>query len=366
MKAIKMILMSMLLLHFLFSTQNLLCQLRYKALKVVEFNDEQKKIMEEGIKYHDYKDYDRAIQNYREVIKLNPDNPTAYYEIGFSFFSKNECDSVIKYSEIGMKYDSEVFPLIAMSMANCLDISGKSEQAVQLYKDAIKLVPDLGILYYNLGLTYINQNKHDDAFECFKKSAWLFPVHPSTQYSILREFYNDHLYVPTLLSACRYLLLEPDTERSIKALEMLNETMGTGVTSKTNKSGKKTININISPKSLDSNNTWGATELMMKMSGASKSDEPLTIFNKKKEFLSSLFQFVSNQSGISSNKNDFSYRYYQNFFAEIAKKGYSDAAVHLILYKELDENELKWMVRNSDKMDDFRKWLEKFSWPKEM
>ena len=41
MKAIKMILMSMLLLHFLFSTQNLLCQLRYKALKVVEFNDEQ-------------------------------------------------------------------------------------------------------------------------------------------------------------------------------------------------------------------------------------------------------------------------------------------------------------------------------------
>ena len=62
----------------------------------------------------------------------------------------------------GSKYKSEELPLFYMTMANVIDDVGKPDEAVRIYKDAIKILeddksmrPHLSSLQYNLGITLL-------------------------------------------------------------------------------------------------------------------------------------------------------------------------------------------------------------------
>ena len=82
--------------------------------------------------------YDQAITDYTQAIKLKPDDTEAYYNRG-----------------------------------NAYDSKGNHDQAITDYTQAIKLKPDLAEAYYNRGITYKAKKDKLRAIADFRKCVEL-------------------------------------------------------------------------------------------------------------------------------------------------------------------------------------------------
>ena len=81
-----------------------------------------------GFAYGKFKDRKKAIESYKEAIRLNPNDPDAQYNLG------------IIYGEMGN------YP-----------------QALELFKETIRLKPDDADAHYGLGFTYMMMGNFNDA-----------------------------------------------------------------------------------------------------------------------------------------------------------------------------------------------------------
>ncbi|GBU23715.1 hypothetical protein R83H12_00332 [Fibrobacteria bacterium R8-3-H12] len=88
--------------------------------------------------YLSKRDYDKAIANYDQVIKLKPDFAYAYYERGIAYYCKSDYD-----------------------------------KAVADYNQAIKLNPDYASAYYERGLAYFYKGDFDKASADLNQAAIL-------------------------------------------------------------------------------------------------------------------------------------------------------------------------------------------------
>lgn len=89
----------------------------------------------------EYKEYDKAKDNYERSIALNPDDPELLYKLG----------------NLYIHYDN--YP-----------------KAIENFQKAIKLIPDYAEAYRNLGLAYSLSNKTDKAIENYLVAILLEPT----------------------------------------------------------------------------------------------------------------------------------------------------------------------------------------------
>jgi tetratricopeptide (TPR) repeat protein len=60
-----------------------------------------------GLGYHDHKDYERAIGDYAEVIKFDPNDAIPYYNRGLAYHAKGEADRAIADYSAAIKLDAQ-------------------------------------------------------------------------------------------------------------------------------------------------------------------------------------------------------------------------------------------------------------------
>jgi tetratricopeptide (TPR) repeat protein len=104
-----------------------------------------------GWNFYSKKDYDHAISEYTEALKLDPDNDFAnasvYYHRGLAYGYKNEYD-----------------------------------QAIRDLNRAILLNPCEANAYYYRGLAYYHNNEYDQAIRDFNEAIFLDPSDPTAYY----------------------------------------------------------------------------------------------------------------------------------------------------------------------------------------
>lgn len=93
-----------------------------------------------GLRYSFSKDYDKAIKEFEEVLKLNPNSAEAYNNIGFAYFDKGDIDN-----------------------------------AIIQHKKALEVNPKLANAYYGLALAYEKKDKVQDAITNWDKYIELAP-----------------------------------------------------------------------------------------------------------------------------------------------------------------------------------------------
>src|SRR5688572_22322707 len=154
----------------------------------------------EGIKLHDTKRYPEAVAKYQQVLAENPDCTVALYELSFAYYVMGEKTKAMETAYKGSKYKSEHLPLFYLTMANVIDDVGKPDEAVKIYRDAIKMLEAgqdtrqyLSSLHYNLGLTLFRQKKNDDARVELKRAVEYNQRYPSPHY-LLSVVYNSTKY----------------------------------------------------------------------------------------------------------------------------------------------------------------------------
>lgn len=309
-----------------------------------------KKFIEKGIAYHDSGEYDNAIKEYEKALEIDPNSSLIYYEISFSYFSKEDYENAEKYSKKSIELDDQNLLPSYITLANSLDMQGKSKKALKVYEKAMEKF-DNYLLYYNYAFTSLNQGEIDQAYDAVIKAIENNSTHPSSHLLLSEIMDTKGNRIKAMLPLYYFLLLEPNSDRSGKEYKRLISYMDSGV----EKTSTTNININV-PVNDDSD--FSAVEMMISMKKASNSMEEnkdktqLELFADNNESIFSILGELKNE------KNGFWWELYVPIFYDLAE---SDLVEPFSYYISVSQGEQarNWLTENEDKFNRFANSFQK-------
>lgn len=329
---------------------------------------EAEKLVNEGIAYHDKGDFDGAILRYDKALELDKDNLLALAEKAFSLLSSQKYEESIKYCQKAIETHSGENGLqtVYVTFGNATDALKKTDKSIEIYDEGIKQFPDYYQLYFNKGVTLWSVRKDDDALLCFQTAAKLNPRHASSHNAIARLSMNTNKRIAALLAYFRFFVLEPESQRAKENLESVKKLIKANV----EETGKKSVNISISPDLLGdttatgkpTENSFSTTDMLLSMETALDFDKK----NKKKteieRFAMKLETMCSSFKEIESNNYGFFWDYYVPYFIEMKDKKLIEPFSYIVFATSSEPDVAKWLEENKAEVDKFYEWSKSFKW----
>jgi tetratricopeptide (TPR) repeat protein len=334
-------------------------------------NDEIDELVKKGITAHDRGDYQTAVEYYEKALEIDPNSSLALYEITYSLYAAGEHDRALEYAEKALENSHGQIRLpVYVTYASLLDDMGKVEEACEIFEEAIKDFPEHYLLRYNYGLTLLRIGELDRAMIMFEKAIELNPFHPTSHLSIASIHSEAGDKVETILPCYFFLLLEPNSARSLTGLQLLESTLKRGYSVEKGKDGERTkVNIYYDADSTKPQKIR-SIELLFTMVSASAVGESDTLdeFSRFLETNTKFLDLVISMTDELKNDDDNKYLWhkYMLLLKKINNAGYKEPFLYYITRSKANPKATKWMSENQNKMKEFENWLKEeiFSDPK--
>lgn len=323
------------------------------TLTPVEPTEEQKRLIRQGTTLHDEQRYDEAIKLYEQVLKENPDCVLAMYEMAYSYYAKRNPDKTLEIAQKAARYKSDLLPLIYVQIGSAVDDKGNSKKAIEIYKEALKLMPNETRIHYNLGLTYFRTKQYNDAKESLKRAVISDFSYSSPNYLLAETFRGMRYKTPALLAAARLLSLEPNTERSKKAAQIFHEVLQGGLTQGSN---PNQFNITLDITAPKDEGDFGALELIIGLVGATDKDKEENKNKTEEEKFISKIESVIGFLDDDKFNSTFVGKTYIPFMVEMKKRGFVKIFAYISLQQSGNLTAASWLRQNSQQTSDFINW----------
>lgn len=126
-----------------------------------------------GWVYFNKKQYDRAIQDYNEAIRINPNNAHAFAGRGNAYSKEGRYDLAIRDFEEGMRLNPK-FNLLSNRAAAYFG-KGQYDRAIQDYDELIRRNPRDAGAFHHRGMAHLNKGQYDRAIQDFDETIQLEP-----------------------------------------------------------------------------------------------------------------------------------------------------------------------------------------------
>lgn len=327
----------------------------------------QLQILEEGVKLHDQKQYDQAIEKFQSVLKENPNCDIALYEMALSYYNKKDLFKAVETALTLSKYKSKSLTLAYGIIANSLDDQGHPQKAIEIYHDAIEISKNdktleyqLSAIYYNLGITHYRLKQYKESRESSKKAVSLDFSYPSPNYLLSVIFRGTRYKIPALLAAGRLITLEINSQRSRQASLIFQEIVK-GNTTPGSKPNEITINLDFdAPKD---EGDFGVFEVLLGTLMAVKTDADKGKTDNER-FADAVGTIISLLEEDKKIKDTFVGKTYVPFMMAMKQKGYVKEFAYLILHQGGNQEAQKWLNDNGQKTIDFINWARAYQLPK--
>lgn len=305
--------------------------------------------IEKGIALHDAGDYENAIKEYEKALELEPNSGTAHYEIAYSYFLKGDYKCAVRYSEnaIGLETDNQLLNYIMLG--NALDMLGKQKRAIKVYEKAMKEF-DHYLLSYNYALTCLKVDKVDKAYEAILKAIDHNPSHGSSHLLLSEIMDIKGERIKAILPLYYFLLLEPNSERSVTEYERLKSYMDFGV----ERTSLTDINVSVN---INGDSEFSAAEMMLSLESAAnsipenKDKSELELFAENNE---SVFSILGE---LKKDNKGFWWEFYVPMFADFAEADLVEPFSYYISTSQ-GEEATTWLAENKEAFNRFKKWFE--------
>jgi tetratricopeptide (TPR) repeat protein len=121
-------------------------------------------------------DYPRAAECYRQVILLRPDIAHSYNNLGSVLFRMDRLDEALQYFQTALR----LRPDMAESHNNVGNVyfrKGEHERAVESYREALRFKPLNASIHFNLGKVRAKQGRLEEAAAHYSKALRINPDH---------------------------------------------------------------------------------------------------------------------------------------------------------------------------------------------
>lgn len=310
-------------------------------------------LVQEGVKYHDGGNYDKAIEIYKKALDIDTKSPLVNYEIAYSYFASKNYRKAIEHADIVIKQDTKLKIQAYLIKGSALDLLGKTQESIKMFKKAIKNNEPHHLLYYNLALNYFKIQEYDDAEESLVEAITTKPSHSTSHLLLAYVQSAKRKTVQTLLAVHYFLLLEPNSRRSPDAYKLLQGTFGSNVSKDKDKPNQ--ININILS---DKKNEFATAELMISLMEAGKTVEKNKDKTEDELFIEHTTSFFTVLGKPKKKNKGIWWEFYVPLFNKMSGTKHMEAYCHYISQSS-SESSAKWLENNSDKVEALFEWLKK-------
>lgn len=136
-----------------------------------------------GLAYNATKQYDKAIKDFNEAIKMNPKLEEAYNNLGLTYCDAGMLTDAVKTLEQAIKLNPKMDKAY-YNMGNTFAKAGDYNKAIDWYNQAIAIKPDYGDAYNNIGNSYAAMKDYAKAIESYKKVIEINPRNSKVLYNI--------------------------------------------------------------------------------------------------------------------------------------------------------------------------------------
>ena len=142
-----------------------------------------KKLIDQGVQFHEQGQYDEALAKYKEAEKKDPKNALVKYEMAFTYHAKRDLDKSLSYARAATKLKAEGIEENLYSLLGTVyDDKGMPDSALAVYREAFAKLPNSVNIPYNASITYMRMNNADSAYAWIKRSINNSRVHEGSHY----------------------------------------------------------------------------------------------------------------------------------------------------------------------------------------
>jgi len=297
-------------------------------------------LIKQGIQLNNQHDYAGAIEKYKLVLTAEPDNVQANYQLAFSLNASGKGTDGIPYLVKVTKANSNFTGPAFELLGGIYDSSHQPQQAIDAYKEGLKIKPGYQPLYFNLGIAYFRAKQFAEAEQAAIAAIKLDPKHANSQRLYGLVTFHQNKRTAALMGFCSYLLLEPEGPRSDEAYTNMQSILKGGPL--------KTEDAKAEASTIALNRTLNAAIAKAK-SGLTPAD---VLENQLKSIFEAVGQLAEKQAG-----NDFFRHYYADFFYSLSKTANMPAFARLMGLSADKEANKQWLQQNEDKRKALDAWI---------
>ena len=127
-----------------------------------------------GVAYAGKGDYDRAIADHTQAIRLNPNFANAYSNRGIAYAYKGDYDRAIADHTQAIRLNPN-FASAYSNRGNVYAYKGDNDRAIADHTQAIKLDPNFANAYISRGVAYVGKSDYDQAIADYTQAIRLDP-----------------------------------------------------------------------------------------------------------------------------------------------------------------------------------------------
>ncbi len=329
------------------------------CLSITAFSQDDKvdQLIRDGVALHDKGNYKGAVKKYEKALSIDKNNTVAMQEATISYTALKDYHKAIAYCDkllaMGNVDEEEQ---IYVNKGTAYDLLGKTNKAIEVYKEGIKKHPYVYLLHFNLAVTYFQNKQIKEAAEHLEQSLTLNPEHTSSNLILAYANYYQNNTVRATLGFLYFLMLEPKSARVETPHKLLQELMAYGV----EKKGDNSIQINISP-NMDTNDIFNSARIFMSVMAATRftsENEDKTEFELFHDYTDNMISYLSELK--DKDKDNFYVKMYVHFFSKMKDEGHVKAFCHWVTQTKFRES-AKWLSQNTDKTTEFMNWLQSYT-----
>ncbi|MFC0517167.1 tetratricopeptide repeat protein [Mucilaginibacter angelicae] len=288
--------------------------------------------IKEGIRLNSEKNYPAAIEKYKEALASEPDNVQANYQLAFSLNASGKGTEAIPYLNKVIKAGGDLTGPAYELMGSIYDTAHQPQQAIDAYKEGIKIKPGYQPLYFNLGIAYFRAQKYADAELAAIEAIKLDPKHANSQRLYGLVTFHQNKRVPALMGLCSFLLLDPEGSRADEAYTNLQSLLKGGDL-KAGKADAETLMLN---KTLSAAVATSGDQLESR--------------------LKNIFTAVG-KLGEKTGGKTFFWNYYAAFFYKLSQTPHFSTAVKLISLSADKTAGVQWLQNNAGQRKALDEWM---------
>ena len=117
-------------------------------------------------------DYPQAEIEFNRVVEIEPDNPSAFYLFGVSQLFQDKLEPAVAMLERAFQLDPELV-IVQRALASALGSQGKYEQALPLWQDVVRKIPDDPSGWVSLANAHEKLGNFDQAIDGYSQALTL-------------------------------------------------------------------------------------------------------------------------------------------------------------------------------------------------